>query len=230
MRGLLVSPYRTEIFATFVGAFSIHVSAATIHVDENASPGGNGLSWSGAFQFLQDALEVAGADDEIWVAEGTYYPDDGLDNPPADLREASFELTVAVRIYGGFEVGDDDLSDRDPETNITTLSGDIGRDDIGVGPEAGNSFHVITAQNVGSSTVLSGFTITRGFSEGAGIDKGAGILIDADPMMTSAPVITRCTVTYNRALRGGGIAVTGEAAPTLINCSITFNNAMTGAG
>ena len=46
-----------------------------IYVDDDASLGGDGLSWETAKSYLQDALSLATAGDEIRVAGGVYRPD-----------------------------------------------------------------------------------------------------------------------------------------------------------
>lgn len=59
-------------------------TAAIIYVDAGAVPGGDGLTWTTAFTNLQDALaEAQHCPDvtEIWVAAGTYYPDEGAATP-----------------------------------------------------------------------------------------------------------------------------------------------------
>ncbi|MGJ8663924.1 MAG: hypothetical protein ACSHWU_09745, partial [Marinicella sp.] len=55
------------------------VGEARYHVDSNAVDTGlnDGLTWDSAFLTLQDALAVALENTEIWVAAGTYYPDEG---------------------------------------------------------------------------------------------------------------------------------------------------------
>ena len=62
----------------------------TWFVDENStvSPPAlrDGLSWSTPFEFLQDGLAVAQADDTIRVADGDYHPDDTVANPDTRLR------------------------------------------------------------------------------------------------------------------------------------------------
>ncbi len=65
-------------------------------VDQNATGAETGLTWQDAYVYLQDALEEAGLPgspvEQIWVAQGTYFPDDGLDDPPTNPREATFQL------------------------------------------------------------------------------------------------------------------------------------------
>jgi hypothetical protein len=57
----------------------------TYYVDADAPAGGNGSSWAGAFNHLQDALAVAEAGDEIRVAQGVYTPE----GPMPDIHQAS---------------------------------------------------------------------------------------------------------------------------------------------
>jgi fibro-slime domain-containing protein len=97
-----------------------------IYVDDDASGSGNGQAWSTAYKYLQDALDSAEAGDEIWVADGTYYPDidESGTRTFGDERE-EFQLVNNVAVYGGFALNDSSLSDRDLVTNVTVLSGDI---------------------------------------------------------------------------------------------------------
>ncbi|NMC14093.1 MAG: hypothetical protein GYA34_14575 [Chloroflexi bacterium] len=48
-----------------------------IYVDADASGVPDGYSRSTAYTNVQDALAVAITGNEIWVAEGVYYPDEG---------------------------------------------------------------------------------------------------------------------------------------------------------
>ncbi|MHC4090051.1 MAG: hypothetical protein ACYSVY_07185, partial [Planctomycetota bacterium] len=98
-------------FRTLVGivagmlAATASVSAqSTWYVDDDAPPGGDGLTWSTAHDDLQDALWAAGPGDEVWVAQGTYRPDEDDANPNGTGdRTATFQLISSVAVYGGFD-------------------------------------------------------------------------------------------------------------------------------
>ncbi len=95
-----------------------------IFVDVDAAGLGNGLNWANAYNYLQDALADAEADDVIWVAEGTYRPDEDDANPNGTgSKDATFQLVDDVELYGGFDGTEIDVTERDPAVNITILSG-----------------------------------------------------------------------------------------------------------
>ena len=53
------------------------LAAQPWHVDDNNTAGPhNGQTWATAFQYLQDALDVAQPGHTIKVAQGVYHPDD----------------------------------------------------------------------------------------------------------------------------------------------------------
>jgi parallel beta-helix repeat protein len=121
-----------------------------IYVDETASPGGNGQTWSTAFKYLQDALAVALPCDEIWVADGTYKPTQGSD------PNFTFQLVNGVGVYGGFEGEEEERTERnwaDP-LKETTLSGDIAGDE--------DSYYVVSTGADVEVGCLDGFTIKDG--------------------------------------------------------------------
>ena len=66
------------------------------------------------------------------------------------------KLKSGVSIYGGFNGTETSLSQRDFETNITILSGDVGAE----GDYTDNTYHVVTASGVDASAILDGFTIS----------------------------------------------------------------------
>ncbi|MGB0716229.1 MAG: right-handed parallel beta-helix repeat-containing protein [Phycisphaerae bacterium] len=108
--------------------------AQIIFVDASATgPVEDGSSWCTAYVHLQDALEAASQVDsgvtEIRVAQGTYYPDDGLSQTPDDST-STFELSENLMLAGGYAgCSQPDPDDRDFDLFPTILSGDIQQDD-----------------------------------------------------------------------------------------------------
>ncbi len=109
-----------------------------IYVDPCATGANDGTSWGDAYNYLQDALAVAGDGNDIWVAEGTYTPDSYSADPNGSSDPtATFQLINGVAIYGGFPSGGGVWEDRDPNAYETILSGDYG-DVIESGPGGGS--------------------------------------------------------------------------------------------
>lgn len=158
------------VVALVVGLIAGSAEGKTIYVKEGGT--GDGSSWAGAYWDLQDALNEADPNDEIWVAEGTYVPTELSD--PCDSRSATFAMKNGVRIYGGFPaVGDPNRDDRDHEAYVTALSGDLlGNDDpctavadlLNDPCRSDNSYHVVTGtgEALVPNTILDGFTVTGG--------------------------------------------------------------------
>src|SRR5690606_31455982 len=165
-----------------------------LYVDADALPGGDGASWATAFRDLQDALAVAEAGDAVWVAEGTYRPGDGTAGTGG--RDASFALVDGAAVYGGFDGTETSLEERDPEENVTVLSGDLDGD----GTYANNAYHVVTASGTGPTTVLDGFTVTAGSADGPSPrNRGGGLYGEGTSVLVRA-----CVVTRNRAVQTDG--------------------------
>ncbi|NIV28738.1 MAG: hypothetical protein GWN58_04230, partial [Anaerolineae bacterium] len=78
-----------------MGVYEVQAGAEIIFVDRDApGPVHDGQSWESAFTGIQSGLAAAGAGNEIWVAEGIYYP--GV----IGNRDATFGLKSGVEIYG----------------------------------------------------------------------------------------------------------------------------------
>lgn len=149
-----------------------YLSANTIYVDSGASLGGDGTSWATAYKYLQDALHKPAVDgDEIWLAEGTYKPDqDESGNVAPGDRNACFELIAGVTIYGGFPAGGGIWEERDPNQYETILCGDLnGDDEHGFVNNSENSIVVTRISWREGTTGLDGLTIQRG---GYGLKNG----------------------------------------------------------
>src|SRR5690606_282386 len=94
------------------------------YVDDHASGDHDGSSWPDAFTKLQDALVRAKDGDEIWIAAGIYYPDEGI-GQTACAQYSTFNILPGVSVYGGFAGTETELEERDWEASPTVLSGDI---------------------------------------------------------------------------------------------------------
>lgn len=143
------------------------------YVDADAEPGGDGQCWSTAFEDLNDALAVADAGDDIWVAEGHYYP--GAD------REDTFSITTGVSVYGGFDGDEMAFEERRVTSNRVYLNGDIDRNRTNTtyttrALQAGDSYHVVTANVASGEARLDGLTIVGGFCDGD-VNYGAGVYL-----------------------------------------------------
>jgi hypothetical protein len=182
-----------------------------LRVDDDALPGGDGLTWETAFDTLQDALAAAGAGDQVWVAAGTYLPDQGAGQAPGN-QFAAFELVNQAAMLGGFAGGETDPDQRDPELNVTILSGDIGIP----GDDSDNAYRVVNSETaVLPTTVLDGFTITGGRA----VNDGGGLrLHNGDPMIVNCRIIGNAAPTSD----GGGL-FTHSANPTIVDCEFIDN-------
>ncbi len=71
--------------------------AKVLYVDDDAQGSNNGASWQDAFLCLQNALEVANAGDEIWVAKGVHRPTARIGRP-ADFTGlvGTFQMTSTL--------------------------------------------------------------------------------------------------------------------------------------
>ena len=182
---------------------------AVLFVKCDAADSGDGSSWENAYTCLQEALDNSREGMEIWVTAGIYTPPLPSEG---DIRTATFHLTDGVAVYGGFNGTETSRGNRNWETSITVLSGDLygddttGADGIVEDPvddiEGDNAYTVVTAVEAGESTILDGFIITAGKSDGELSDPfeqvfGGGMYIEnASPTLQNL-IITGCY--------GGGI-------------------------
>ena len=151
-----------------IGLFALNTHAMTFYVDASAAPGGDGTSWGTAYCFLQDALDqtVAERNDEVWIADGTYHPDDGLNVTEGD-RTASFHIKDSVTLYGGFDGGETNILQRDGESHRSILSGEIFVE------KSYWSLHVCHATNA----TFDGIEIIRGNANGSGEHGSSGAVV-----------------------------------------------------
>lgn len=166
---------------------------ADVHYVDSARPNdsGDGLSWENAEKTVQAAIYASVSGDEIWVKAGTY--------------TGCITMKSGIGLYGGFDGAETEKSERDWQTNVTTLHGD------GTGS-------VILSPISATSTIVDGFTITGGTGtwiynsyRGGGIYVWGGMTIKNN-------IITDNELDHvtNTLSLGGGICAGGD-------CTITGN-------
>jgi predicted outer membrane repeat protein len=208
------------VFAMLVSGGNLN--AKTLYVNAKAAPGGKGTSWSSAYKFLRDALDHSGNGDQIFVAKGTYYPDDGASGLFGS-RKMSFELK-GQKVYGGFAGNETSLAQRNVAANTSVLSGAIWS-----GDNASDfwSLHVVVANQ---NSTLDGFIVEDGHANGGHswnypnvteFDRGGGCYVEAGKILTLA----NCTFRDNRALAdGGAIYVQGDSGKVIASNCVFQNN------
>ncbi len=200
-----------------------------VYVDASATGANNGAAWTDAFTCLQDALMFAVPEQEIWVAEGVYTPDQSVHSDRPSLgRAETFELKNDVVVYGGFPAGGGAWDQRDPKMYPTILSGDLDSNDATAWPgnKDDNSYHVVTANRVKESAGLDGFIIVGGNANAGSSphDCGGGMYIG-----WASPTIRNCLFKENNARKGGAIWAY-YAGPIIEQCRFEDNSAVSRGG
>ena len=196
----------------------------------------NGLSWGMAFRTVQKALDAAVSGDEIWVAAGTYYPDE-IDGTDSNNPNATFLLKSGVALYGGFVGTEAALADRPTPLALTILSGDIDKNDTNTDGnfvaetsadiQGTNAKSVVTGDGVDNTAILDGFTITAGDSRGTIFvtDAGGGMFNTNG----ANPIVRNATFIGNAAKDGGGM-FNQDSSPTVTNTTFSGNTATADGG
>lgn len=213
------------VLLTLLGAFNC--TYAQIYVDANATGLNNGSSWLNAYTNLQEAINVSVANDEVWVKNGVYLPQNDLNGlPTSNNRLKIFTLKESVKLYGGFNGSETAIIQRDLSNNTTILSGDFGIQN----DNSDNAYTVVLALDLSSNSVLDGFnilygnnnrtngTITIG-SYSVNRNSGGGMLIISSDLQ-----ISNCYIDNNYARDdGAGLWIDKSSNPTVVNTSFSNN-------
>ena len=218
--------YRDFVMAAVVVMFVMVLPAVgqTIwHVDDDAPPDGDGLTWDTAFRYLQDALWVTLSGDEIRVAGGTYTADrDEAGYVTPYDRTVAFELIDGAKMYGGYAGLADPASPngRNFVAYESVLSGDLlGNDGPDFANNWENSWRIVSAKLCGPETVIDGFSIKAAYNHG-GMRSDEG----------SNPIIRRCKFEGNWGGQGGGLYVYYDSAASVVGCVFRGNRSDSDGG
>ncbi|MCH5599623.1 hypothetical protein [Niabella ginsengisoli] len=206
-------------------SFSICVFSQTIFVNSAATGANDGSSWENAYQNLTNALNAANSNSgitQVWVAEGTYFPSS------TNNRDDFFNLRRNnLQLYGGFAGNETALEQRNVNTHLTTLSGNIGLTES----NTDNSYHIMVIEldpeapvAIDNSLVIDGFTFSDGNANAGSVFNslyprytGGSIFISCNfNSINITPLIRNCSFINNRAFSSGavtyyGISTTGNS-------------------
>ena len=203
-----------QLIATMLLSGATVFGQKVIYVNQNATSGGDGTSWSEAFQDLQEALAIDEDGDEIWIAKGTYTPE--LANGSRSVR---FNIDKSISIFGGFYGNETALDQRmGLEINPTILSGDLNGDDESEGNDE-NSYHVIYISNTGN-VHLEDLIIEGGNANGTGGNRTASALnVSNNSTGTFSYEIINCQFRNHHDEYSGAVSF-GGGANAILNVSI----------
>ncbi len=233
--GMRGSRYWTGVMACVCVMSGVAGSACggVIYVRPGANGASTGASWGDAFRRVDEALALAAAGDEVWVAEGRYVPRDA---------SSSFVIPAGVALYGGFAGDEVERGERRPALRPTVLSGDINNDDTTEFSSLGwpytvrlntsNAGHVVVAGGSGDVVTLDGFRIEKGAYGPAGTPSGDPLLYGSGLYASGASVVVNdCVFVENFAAFGhGGAIYLFNAEATITNCTFDHNLAYQGSG
>jgi predicted outer membrane repeat protein len=175
-------------------------------VSKAAKGKNDGSSWKDAYTDLKSALEHHKAR-EIWVAQGVYKPDRGTNS-----LDSTFKIDSAIALYGGFKGGEHQRSQADPSSNLTILSGDIGR----AKDSSDNSNTVVTLV---ANATINGFHIADGMSRDA---RAGGMMAEGEFDLG------RCVFENNKSSIGPGALSAYRGSPYIHECIFTNNSGQNG--
>ena len=181
---------------------------------------GDGSSWANATT-LSKALAAAVDADKIYVAAGTYVPEDVLPGG-APGGDETFFVKANVTIVGGFPANPKDGDVADPVNNPVIISGeDVCYHCMVVGAPKSDLF----------SVKISGLTITRGnpYTSATKVTINGGVTYKSygGGMTISGGrnLIENCNIIGNYSQKSNaGVFLTGGAETTFMNCRISENS------
>ncbi|MDY6799737.1 MAG: T9SS type A sorting domain-containing protein [Bacteroidota bacterium] len=182
------------------------------------SGNGDGSSWTNATDDIQAAI-FANTVEEVWVAEGTYYPSDTLPGETGS-KMRSFQMKEGVHVYGNFKGTEASINERDIDfnnaNNANTFLSTITE-----------SYHILVFDTTGyaTETILDGFIITNGNADNIANPPhnfGGGVILSPNS------IVRNCAIYENEAEIGGGAVL--YKGGIIDSCIILNNSASHEAG
>ena len=169
------------------------------HVSPHGDDANDGLNWSTALASPQTAIDRARVGDELWLAQGIYFPDVDANRP---LPAASFRLRDGVTLRGGFagtETSPDERERADRDGNGIVEQWEYRHETIlSLPPKVQGSVLTTGATPFECFTCLEGLTVT-----GGNADHGGGASLHGDVLLQ------HCDFLDNQATVGGALFATG---------------------
>lgn len=205
---------------------TVRANPGVLYAAPTAQGNGNCSNWDNACT-VQTALAQAQSGDEIWVRAGVHYP--------GTTVTATFALTNGVALYGGFAGMETQRDERNWQSNLTVLSGDVDHNDItdptGIvsdtaNIQGNNAYHVITGSGTDNTAVLDGLVITAGKANGTTeTEQQGGGMIN----INGSPTVINTTFVGNAATQnGGGMRNYNSTDPKITNVIFRANAAQFG--
>jgi hypothetical protein len=191
-----------KLFTLFFLCSNSALSAqGIIYVQPTASGLNNGTSWQNAYTSLRIALQQAQNNDQVWVANGTYYPTNSTD------RSVYFEVPPGVVLLGGFTGTETHPNQRNLSTLATIISGDIGV----INDSTDNSHNLLYLRNPSAGTTIDGFWIRDGQADKdtttSLYNNGPAILIDFPNEQYNQITIRNCRFSHHTAKNSGAVSI-----------------------
>jgi predicted outer membrane repeat protein len=163
------------------------VAPAVVYVDCTAPGVPDGETWETAFHTIQEGVDAAYPDGEVWVADGVY--------------TENIMIVKPVQVYGGFRGDEESREFRDFVTNVTTIDG-------------GQQGSCVTMYEC---AVVDGFRITNGSGMAFGdVTCGGGFYCDSLDRGTGTGFIRNNVIIGNSATQFGGAIYCVKCTPLVI--------------
>lgn len=131
----ITSEYQNVIIIKQEAGDPLPDSSKDYYVKTSGNESNSGTTWETAIT-LDKALSLAGSNDRIHIAAGTYFPSVAVTGGSAvDNGDKTFEIKANVLLIGGYPADAINGSVVNPSTNLTVLSGKL---------TGSSAYHVVT--------------------------------------------------------------------------------------